>query len=298
MLWSTIVLSVLLFNVLGTAGIPITIRQSPQRVTVAEGETVELYCTYIRNATHFRGNVTGTLSWYKDVEDRSVCCTCRGYKGRVQQNNFPDFQRSSIRITHLRMNDTGVYYCQLNVSLDGTYLGNGSGVTVIRNVGVPITVRQWPLWVTVTEGETAKLNCTFSQNTVHSGRRLIGAISWYKDVKSRSVCNMCSEYSGRVLENTSFGIPSATIEISDLKVTDTGRYYCQVDILLEGKHFGNGTEVTVIRMKATKSGGRSLRWQLLEMGVKLIIFLVINIVTVLFIRSQRSRGIVNRNKLI
>ncbi|XP_072920818.1 natural cytotoxicity triggering receptor 3-like [Hemitrygon akajei] len=166
------------------------------------------------------------------------------------------------------------------------------------NVGVPIKVRQWPLWVTVTEGETAKLNCTFIQNTVHSGRKLIGAISWYKDVDSRPVCNKCSEYSGRVLQSSSFGIPSETIEIIDLKVTDTGRYYCQVDILLEGKHFGNGTEVTVIGMNATKSGGRSLRWQLLEIGVKLVIFLAINILTVLFIRSQRSRGIVNRNELI
>ncbi|XP_072113487.1 natural cytotoxicity triggering receptor 3-like isoform X2 [Mobula birostris] len=156
---------------------------------------------------------------------------------------------------------------------------------------------QWPERITVTEGGTAQLNCAYI-SYINVTKKWIGFLTWYKDEENGTVCNKCSGFHGRVTTNSSKGFLRQTLQIVDVRMNDTGKYYCKVQILDKESYLGKGTEVQVTSMKATKSAGRSLRWQLLEMGVKLIIFLVINIVTVLFIRSRRSRGIVNRNKLI
>ncbi|XP_062903490.1 T-cell immunoreceptor with Ig and ITIM domains-like isoform X2 [Mobula hypostoma] len=156
---------------------------------------------------------------------------------------------------------------------------------------------QWPERIMVTEGGTAQLSCAYISN-INVAKKWVGSLTWYKDEERGTVCNKCSGFHGRVTTNSSGGFLHQTLQIVNVRMNDTGKYYCKVQIFDKGSYLGKGTEVQVTSRKATKSGGRSLCWQLLEMGVKLIIFLVINIVTVLFIRSQRSRGIVNRNKLI
>ncbi|XP_051899804.1 natural cytotoxicity triggering receptor 3-like [Pristis pectinata] len=175
---------------------------------------------------------------------------------------------------------------------------NGLVCSMILFSGAARKINQSPQRITVTEGGTVQLNCTFSLKSSHQGDKIIGSISWYKDVEDRCVCATCSGYQGRVLLNSSISILSESLQITNLSMNDTGKYYCKVDIFMEAQYLGNGTEVTIRRRNTAENNGRGLHWQMLEMGVKLAIFVVINIVTVFLIRSRECHGIVNRNKVI
>ncbi|XP_078271940.1 uncharacterized protein LOC144602683 [Rhinoraja longicauda] len=170
-------------------------------------------------------------------------------------------------------------------------------------VGSDESIRQSPSQVTVTEGGTVRLNCT----VVGKRGNGLGAISWYVDTETRTVHNTSGDYYGRVLKFSSTGILSESIEITDLKMNDTGRYHCQATFLLGGIFHGSGTAVTVTRMSTavtvtvTRSileEGRAwrLRSQLLVMAAKLATFVVINVIIVFIICYWESCRFASRGK--
>ncbi|XP_072113482.1 natural cytotoxicity triggering receptor 3-like [Mobula birostris] len=151
-------------------------------------------------------------------------------------------------------------------------------------------IKQSPEQITVTEGGTAQLNCSYISK-INDTRKVIGAITWYKDEENRTVCNWCSGFHGRVRTNSSMGILSQSVQIVDVRKNDTGKYYCRAHLLGRGVYLGKGTQVTVIPLNP-----RSLRWQLTEIGLKLAVFALINIVTVFGICTWgTSRALIATN---
>ncbi|XP_051899803.1 natural cytotoxicity triggering receptor 3-like isoform X3 [Pristis pectinata] len=128
-----------------------------------------------------------------------------------------------------------------------TMMWNGFVCSLMLFSGAARKINQSPQRITVTEGGTVQLNCTFSLKSSHQGDKIIGSISWYKDEEDRCVCATCSGYQGRVLLNSSIGILRETLQITDLRINDTGKYYCKVDIFMEAQYLGNGTEVIIRR---------------------------------------------------
>ncbi|XP_072920839.1 uncharacterized protein [Hemitrygon akajei] len=108
------------------------------------------------------------------------------------------------------------------------------------------TIEQSPVQITVTEGGTVQLNCTYiskRNNTTKS----IGAIIWYKDRENHTVCNKSGEFQGRVRLDSSRGILSQHLQIFNVRTNDAGKYYCRVEIFGDVTYFGKGTEVQVTR---------------------------------------------------
>ncbi|XP_072920858.1 uncharacterized protein [Hemitrygon akajei] len=106
------------------------------------------------------------------------------------------------------------------------------------------TIEQSPVQITVTEGGTVQLNCTYiskRNNTTKS----IGAIIWYKDRENHTVCNKSGEFQGRVRLDSSRGILSQHLQIFNVRTNDAGKYYCRVEIFGDVTYFGKGTEVQV-----------------------------------------------------
>ncbi|XP_067865303.1 natural cytotoxicity triggering receptor 3-like [Heterodontus francisci] len=113
-----------------------------------------------------------------------------------------------------------------------------------------VTVIQEPRSVSVTEGKTLHLSCSFIVNTALSGNNPIGSLIWYKDFRTSIVCNNCTEYIGRVQKTGSRPFrefKNGSVTITGVKLNDTGRYYCEVVLNIGGKGTGEGTEVTVNR---------------------------------------------------
>ncbi|XP_072113485.1 uncharacterized protein [Mobula birostris] len=103
---------------------------------------------------------------------------------------------------------------------------------------------QWPERITVTEGGTAQLNCAYSSN-INVTKKQVGFLTWYKDEENRTVCNKCSGFHGRVTTNSSRGLLSQALQIVNVRMNDTGKYYCKVQILDKESYLGKGTEVQV-----------------------------------------------------
>ncbi|XP_059827210.1 uncharacterized protein LOC132394822 [Hypanus sabinus] len=106
---------------------------------------------------------------------------------------------------------------------------------------------QTPRRVTVTEGGLVQLNCSFCWKLTQKGEKPLYTIDWYKDEESALLCNKSAAYNGRLLKSYSEGFPWewASITIHDLKLNESGKYYCRIQISNAETAFGTGTEITV-----------------------------------------------------
>ncbi|XP_062903494.1 uncharacterized protein LOC134346121 isoform X2 [Mobula hypostoma] len=109
---------------------------------------------------------------------------------------------------------------------------------------------QWPERITVTEGGTAQLNCAYISN-INVTKKWVGSLTWYKDEENGTVCNKCSGFHGRVTTNSSQGFLNQTLQIVNVRMNDTGKYYCKVQIFDKGSYLGKGTEVQVTNKEST-----------------------------------------------
>ncbi|XP_062903896.1 uncharacterized protein LOC134346457 [Mobula hypostoma] len=113
--------------------------------------------------------------------------------------------------------------------------------------GVRVTITQTPPRVTVTEGGSVQLNCSFWWNLGQEENKPLYSIDWYKDEESALLCNKTAAYNGRLLKSYTEGFLSerASITILDLKLNETGKYYCKIQTLNAETATGTGTEITV-----------------------------------------------------
>ncbi|XP_072920874.1 polymeric immunoglobulin receptor-like [Hemitrygon akajei] len=270
------------------------IKQSPEQITITEGGTAQLNCTYMNKMNDTKKPV-GAFTWYKDDEHGIVSNRSSGFHGRVRTSSSARILSQSIQIVNVSMNDTGKYYCTAHLLGKGVYLGKGTQVTVTRTTTAIGIIKQSPEQIMLAEGGTAQMNCTYISK-INDIKKPVGAIIWYKDEENRTVCNSCTGFHGRVRTNSLQGVLSQSVQIINVRMNDTGKYYCRAHLLGKGVQLGKGAQVTVTPRNPT-GFGRSLRWQMTEMGVKLAVFALINSVTVFGIGTWETyRALIVTNR--
>uniref|UniRef100_A0A4W3GLT2 Natural cytotoxicity triggering receptor 3 n=1 Tax=Callorhinchus milii TaxID=7868 RepID=A0A4W3GLT2_CALMI len=98
---------------------------------------VSLSCTYTGDV----GSGIGTYQWLKQSPHRvPVSNDTEGFRGRVHRKTAQEFigtRDASIAISDVRQNDSGVYYCAIDLLEED--IGYGSGTTLTVTVPVPVT---------------------------------------------------------------------------------------------------------------------------------------------------------------
>ncbi|XP_043943655.1 natural cytotoxicity triggering receptor 3-like [Protopterus annectens] len=106
------------------------------------------------------------------------------------------------------------------------------------------------LSITANEGEDVLLPCHFYISSAFK----FGSYHWYKDsVKRIEVHNESAEFKGRIrkVESSDFiNNKNASLLIHGVNISDSGTYYCKVEIPFVGIVSGNGTYLHVASSKA------------------------------------------------
>ncbi|XP_043938371.1 uncharacterized protein LOC122810895 [Protopterus annectens] len=109
-----------------------------------------------------------------------------------------------------------------------------------------LTVFQYPGRILAAEGTDVILNCLF--HTYHVPK--VGQASWRKGSPSgQHISAQYPEYEGRLVltDSTSFIYQkNASLQIRQVRKSDAGHYYCEVEIHNSEKRFGNGTILEII----------------------------------------------------
>ncbi|XP_059504764.1 V-set and immunoglobulin domain-containing protein 1-like isoform X5 [Stegostoma tigrinum] len=261
---------------------PPILLQSPSLERVTEGHTARLQCT-IRNAAVTRTDVHwyweqpgNTTEWVLTHDVRNITQRSPGFTERFQ--SFRDSSNNSfiLTITNVQPNDTGIYYCKVW----GDISGNGSKLTV--TVANPPVLLQSPSLERVTEGHTARLQCTMRNAAVtHTD------IHWYQEqlgnnktwVLTHDVRNNTQWSPGLTERFQSSRDPSNNsfiLTITNVQPNDTGVYYCKV----WGDINGNGTLLSVMEQSEEL-------WLMIIIGVALafVVLLCIFLIILLYVKK-------------
>ncbi|XP_043552677.1 basement membrane-specific heparan sulfate proteoglycan core protein-like [Chiloscyllium plagiosum] len=200
----------------------------------------------MRNSTVAQTNV----HWYKQEPGSHVKLflshnrngyirRSQGFNNRFQPSRHHYNNSFILTITNVQPSDTGVYYCLVW----GNVLGEGSLVIVNRITG-PVLI-QSPILQRVTEGHTARLQCTMRNSAVtHTD------VQWYR-LSPEQIMERVSTHPGSGSTQWSPGFterfqpfrdPSGVIlTITNVQPSDTGVYYCSV----WGWIYGKGSQLIV-----------------------------------------------------
>ncbi|XP_077318875.1 natural cytotoxicity triggering receptor 3-like [Lithobates pipiens] len=111
----------------------IEVSQDP-KIVASEGNSVTLPCTYRINT---RDNPTvGYYKWYRhDVRAGAVVSdNTKDFHGRVSTANVDRFihdRSAPLKLHQLVQSDTGLYYCEVTLQLNGGISGHGNGTFLI-----------------------------------------------------------------------------------------------------------------------------------------------------------------------
>uniref|UniRef100_A0A4W6BTV8 Ig-like domain-containing protein n=1 Tax=Lates calcarifer TaxID=8187 RepID=A0A4W6BTV8_LATCA len=94
-------------------------------------------------------------------------------------------------------------------------------------------VRQYPPFLSVMRGETATLSCHFKVESLKYG------VQWFKMKPEKQLILKSSRHSFEEENQTS------SLVITGVAPEDSGRYYCEVNVLQMDPERGNGTELVV-----------------------------------------------------
>lgn len=98
-------------------------------------------------------------------------------------------------------------------------------------------VRQYPPSLTVMRGETAILSCHFKVESLKYG------VQWFKMKPEQQLIPKSSRHIFAEKNQTS------SLKITQVAPEDSGRYYCEVNVLQKDPERGNGTELVVLGEK-------------------------------------------------
>ncbi|XP_041069022.1 signal-regulatory protein beta-1-like isoform X2 [Carcharodon carcharias] len=129
-------------------------------------------------------------------------------------------------------------------------------VLCILNLGFAVstemvTVVQSPAFIKVTEGEMAVLHC------MHEGISGVSVHKWYRGSKNGTeLSNRTTEYRGRVIgpnREQSDGKAGASIQLTNVTLSDAATYYCKVEFITAGEYYGQGTTLIVTARKSNQT---------------------------------------------
>uniref|UniRef100_UPI00398F15A5 immunoglobulin superfamily member 3-like isoform X1 n=1 Tax=Pristiophorus japonicus TaxID=55135 RepID=UPI00398F15A5 len=230
-----------------TSAVVPVLTQSPSLERVTEGHTARLQCT-MRNA-----RVSDTdVHWYRQLpgQDTEWVLTheasgsTRGSPGstdRLQPSRDTSNNSFILTVTDVQPSDTAAYYCKVwgDISGSGTQLNVTSAV-------VPV-LTQSPSLERVTEGHTARLQCTMrnarvSDTDVHWYRQLPGQdTEWVLTHEASGSTRGSPGSTDRLQPSRDTSNNSFILTVTDVQPSDTAAYYCKV----WGDISGNGTQLNV-----------------------------------------------------
>ncbi|XP_038673382.1 uncharacterized protein LOC119976723 [Scyliorhinus canicula] len=221
--------------------------QSPSVEHVTEGQTARLQCSMQNAAVRYRNvywdrELPGKqreriLALYKNND----VFRYSGYSERFLPSRHINSNSFNLTISNVQPSDTAVYYCSV---WRGIY-GNGSRLNV-TSANAPVLI-QSPSLERVTEGQTARLQCTMrnaavTHTDVHWNRELPG-----KDMErvlTHDIKNNTQRSPGfteRFHPSRDTANKTFILTISNVQPSDTAVYYCSV----WGDISGNGSQLNV-----------------------------------------------------
>ncbi|XP_038673389.1 immunoglobulin alpha-2 heavy chain-like [Scyliorhinus canicula] len=251
MISKTLFVVTLSLCVSGGATDPVLI-QSPSVEHVTEGQTARLQCSMQNAAVRDRN-----VYWYRELPGkqrewilvhyaRNNVYRYSGYSERFQPSRHIDSNSFILTISNVQPSDTAVYYC----SMRGGIYGNGSRLNV-TSANAPVLI-QSPSVEHVTEGQTARLQCTMQNATVrytnvHWNRERPGKQrEWILLYRTQNGTERYSGLSERFLPSRDIDSNSFILTISNVQPSDTAVYYCSVWLLING----NGSRLNVTSANA------------------------------------------------
>ncbi|MGH0178676.1 UNVERIFIED_CONTAM: hypothetical protein FKN15_077766 [Acipenser sinensis] len=218
------------------------ITQDPDSVTGTEEGEVTVPCTVT-------GGPAGPVRWYRDTGSSrqylyspSPPPPNERNDPRVSQVHQYHTTDLSIRIVRLTLHDSGRYYCEKYKVFDGALIASGSGSRLSVQALPPPIITQDPDSVTGTEEGEVTLLCTLS--TVGAA----GPVRWYRDtgsgrqyLYSPSPPPPNERNDPRVSQVHQHHPTDLSIQIVNLTLSDSGRYYCEKYRGFDGSLIASGS---------------------------------------------------------
>ncbi|XP_041068140.1 uncharacterized protein LOC121291130 isoform X4 [Carcharodon carcharias] len=224
--------------------------QKLPRILAEVGQTVHIPCSFMANVN----KAIGSYQWYQGGRNGiEVSNETAEYRGRILKSgeDFMQARDASIRLRDVRVNDSGRYYCKITLMQLGEEYGAGTELTVR---GTELTVRgidsekfsvfQKLPRILAEVGQTVHIPCSFTANV----NKAIGSYQWYQGGRNGiEVSNETAEYRGRILKSGEDFMQTrdTSIRLRDVRVNDSGLYYCKVILMQLGEEYGAGTKLTV-----------------------------------------------------
>uniref|UniRef100_A0A8C3F3T4 Ig-like domain-containing protein n=1 Tax=Chrysemys picta bellii TaxID=8478 RepID=A0A8C3F3T4_CHRPI len=240
----------------------------PQLVSVQEGLCVFVSCNFTYPASYDTDNPSAQLygQWYKEPatvgQDIPVASSVpnpgvsQETQGRFRLTGDPALGDCSLQISDARQTDAGRYFFNIEKGmLDHTYRSNSDGTDPALTISVNVSTDQtlWslsqppgftlavPQLVSMQEGLCVFIPCNFtypaSYDTDNPSAQLYG--QWYKEPATAgqdppvasSVPNVgvSQETQGRFQLTGDPALGDCSLQISDARRTDAGRYFLNID---------------------------------------------------------------------
>ncbi|XP_030043743.1 protein turtle homolog B isoform X2 [Microcaecilia unicolor] len=220
----------------------------PELVSAVVGESVILPC-YFTYPQEIKSNQGMNVSWRINnfhgdyIYNYGQRFTHSDYKGRISLSGFPwGDNTASVRISDLRKNDSNRYYCQVQLRKNDGKIQevqsiNGTELRVTDSAQKPQYQVFQPEMVLAVVGESVILPCSFTYpqeiEPIRDARVSWRMNSFRGDYIYKFIPSFTHRDYRRRISLTGFpwGNNTASIRISDLRKSDSKRYYCRVQLI-------------------------------------------------------------------
>uniref|UniRef100_UPI00398E9718 uncharacterized protein n=1 Tax=Pristiophorus japonicus TaxID=55135 RepID=UPI00398E9718 len=229
--------------------------QHPTVSKVPEGETVQLQCAMYNASVsdtdvHWHCQRPGNNSeWVMSQFVNGTITRSRGIHDRFLPSRNITSNSYILTIVNVSLSDTAAYSCSVWSYIYGA--GTQLNVTVAN---APVLI-QAPSLERVTEGHTARLQCTMrnarvSDTDVHWYRQLPGQdTEWVLTHEASGSTRGSPGSTDRLQPSRDTSNNSFILTVTDVQPSDTAAYYCKV----WGDISGSGTQLNVTKLSEKSS---------------------------------------------
>ncbi|XP_067901726.1 uncharacterized protein [Heterodontus francisci] len=236
-------------NVTSPLADPVLI-QYPKVSKVPEGETVELQCAMYNASVndtdvHWHYQRLGNESeWMMSQFVNGTITKSHGVHNRFQPSRNITSNSYILTIVNVTLNDTAAYNCSV-----WSYIYGAGTQLNVTDANPPVLI-QSPSLERVTEGHTARLQCTMwnaavRDTDVHWYRELPGQnMEWILTHDIMNSTRQSPGFTDRFQSSRDTSNNSFILTITNVQPNDTAVYYCKV----WGDISGNGTQLNVTKL--------------------------------------------------